>query len=87
MNYFTWYARHAAAGPSGKLTAVFLADAYMHLGKPDDAYAVLDSAYKQRSISTLMPFISVWPSLRPLCTRADFLTLTKDLGQVGCLPQ
>jgi DNA-binding winged helix-turn-helix (wHTH) protein/TolB-like protein len=87
VNYFTWYARHAAAGASGKLTAVFLADAYMHLGKPDDAYAVLDSAYKQRSISTLMPFISVWPSLRPLCTRADFLTLTKDLGQVGCLPQ
>ena len=87
VNYFTWYAQHAAASPSGKLTAVFLADAYMHLGKPDDAYKVLDSAYTQRSISTLMPFISVWPSLRPLCARADFLTLTKDLGQTGCLPQ
>ncbi|MFI4920965.1 MAG: winged helix-turn-helix domain-containing tetratricopeptide repeat protein [Gammaproteobacteria bacterium] len=87
VNYFTWYARHTAAGPAGKLTAVFLADAYMHLGKPDDAFTVLDTAFKQRGISTLMPFISVWPSLQPLCTRADFLTLTKDLNQVGCLPQ
>ncbi|HEV2111572.1 MAG TPA: winged helix-turn-helix domain-containing protein, partial [Gammaproteobacteria bacterium] len=87
VNYFSWYARHAAAAPSGKLTAVFLADAYMHLGKADEAFAVLDAAYKQRGISTLMPFISVWPSLRPLCTRADFLTLTKALDQVGCLPQ
>ena len=87
VNYFTWYAQHAAAGPSGKLTAVFLADAYMHLGKADEAFAVLDTAYKQRGISTLMPFISVWPSLRPLCTRADFLTLTKALDQAGCLPQ
>ena len=48
---------------------------------------MLDTAYKQRGISTLMPFISVWPSLRPLCTRADFLTLTKALDQAGCLPQ
>lgn len=87
VNYFSWYAQHAAAAPSGKLTAVFLADAYMHLGKADEAFAVLDAAYKQRGISTLMPFISVWPSLRPLCTRADFLTLTKALDQVGCLPQ
>lgn len=87
VNYFTWYARHTAAGVSGKFTPVFLADAYMHLGKPDDAFAVLDTAFKQRGISTLMPFISVWPSLRPLCTRADFLTLTKQLNQVGCLPQ
>ena len=87
VNYFAWYAGHAAANPPGKLTAVFLADAYMHLGKADEAFAVLDAAYKQRKISTLMPFISVWPSLRPLCTRADFLTLTKGLGQTGCLPQ
>ena len=87
VNYFAWYAQHAAASPPSKLTAVFLADAYMHLGKADEAFAVLDAAYKQRSISTLMPFISVWPSLRPLCTRADFLTLTKGLGQTGCLPQ
>lgn len=87
VNYFAWYAQHAAAGPSGKLTAVFLADAYMHLGKADEAFGVLDAANKRHSISTLMPFISVWPSLRPLCTRADFLTLTKGLGQTGCLPQ
>ncbi|HET7174799.1 MAG TPA: winged helix-turn-helix domain-containing protein [Gammaproteobacteria bacterium] len=87
VGYFTWYAGHAANAPGGKFTAVFLADAYMHLGKADEAFAVLDGAYKQHSISTLMPFISVWPSLRPLCNRADFLTLTKDLGQVGCLPQ
>jgi len=87
VSYFNWYAQHTAAGPAGKFSAVFLADAYMHLGKPDQAYQVLESAYKRRGISTLMPFLSVWPSLRPLCTRADFLTLTKDLGQVGCLPQ
>ena len=87
VNYFTWYTRHTASAPSGKYTPVFLADAYMHLGKPDDAFAVLNTAFKQRGISTLTPFISVWPSLRPLCTRADFLTLTKDLNQVGCLPQ
>ena len=87
VNYFAWYAQHVAASPAGKLTAVFLADAYMHLGKADEAFAVLEAAYKRRAVSTLMPFISVWPSLRPLCTRADFLTLTKGLGQTGCLPQ
>ena len=44
-------------------------------------------AQKQRGISSLVPFLSVWPSLKPLCTRPDLLTLTKQLGQVGCLPQ
>jgi DNA-binding winged helix-turn-helix (wHTH) protein/TolB-like protein/cytochrome c-type biogenesis protein CcmH/NrfG len=87
VGYFNWYAQHTATSSLGKYSAVFLADAYMHLGKPDQAYQVLASAYKQRGISTLMPFLSVWPSLRPLCARADFLTLTKDLGQVGCLVQ
>jgi len=87
VDYFNWYAGYMASKPSGKYTAVFLADAYMHLGKPDQAFAVLATAIKQRGISNLIPFASVWPSLRPLCTRPDFLSLTKQLGQVGCLPQ
>ncbi|MGE5625688.1 MAG: winged helix-turn-helix domain-containing tetratricopeptide repeat protein [Bacillota bacterium] len=87
VDYFTWYAGYMASKPAGKYTAVFLADAYMHLGKPDQAYAVLAAAIKQRNISTLVPFASVWPSLKPLCTRADFMSLTKQIGQVGCLSQ
>lgn len=87
VDYFNWYAAYMAGKPAGKYTAVFLADAYMHLGKPDQAFSVLDAAIKQRGISTLIPFASVWPSLRPLCTRPGFLSLTKRLGQVGCLPQ
>ena len=46
---------------------------------------MLDVPCKRHSINTLMPFISVWSSLRPLGTRSDFLTLTKGLGQVGAL--
>jgi len=87
VEYFNWYAAYLGAKPAGKYTAVFLADADMHLGKPDEAYAVLAAAIKQRSTSTLVPFASVWPSLKPLCTRADFLSLTQQIGQVGCLPQ
>ena len=87
VDYFNWYAGYLAGRPAGKYSAVFLADAYMHLGKPDQAYAVLQTAIKQRGISTLIPFASVWPSLKPLCTRPAFLSLTKQLGQVGCLPQ
>ena len=87
VDYFNWYVDYMAHKPAGKYTAVFLADAYMHLGKPDQAFTVLAAAIKQRSISTLIPFASVWPSLRPLCTRPDFLSLTKQLGQVGCLAQ
>jgi len=48
---------------------------------------VLAAAVQQKGMSTLVPFLSVWPSLKPLCTRPDFLTLTKQLGQVGCLPK
>ncbi|HEY1992094.1 MAG TPA: winged helix-turn-helix domain-containing protein [Gammaproteobacteria bacterium] len=87
VNYFQWYVAQAAHAPADRYSAVFLADAYMHLGQSDQAFAVLAATVKQRRISTLVPFLSVWPSLRPLCTRPDFLTLTKQLGQVGCLPQ
>jgi DNA-binding winged helix-turn-helix (wHTH) protein/TolB-like protein len=87
VNYFNWYAAQPAQAATGRYAAVFLADAYMHLGQPDQAYAVLAKSVKQKDISTLVPFLSVWPSLKPLCTRPDFLTLTKQLGQVGCLPK
>jgi DNA-binding winged helix-turn-helix (wHTH) protein/TolB-like protein len=87
VDYFNWYVAQASHTPTDRYRAVFLADAYMHLGQPDQAYAVLAQAVQQKAISTLVPFLSVWPSLKPLCTRPDFLTLTKRLGQVGCLPQ
>ena len=87
VNYFNWYVAQSPQPPSDRYGAVFLADAYMHLGQPDQAYAVLAAAVKQKGMSTLVPFLSVWPSLKPLCTRPDFLTLTKQLGQVGCLPK
>lgn len=87
VSYFNWYASQAAQAPGDRYRAVFLADAYMHLGKSDQAYAVLADTIRQKNISALVPFLSVWPSLKPLCTRPDFLTLTKRLGQVGCLPQ
>lgn len=87
VSYFKWYAARLATKPAGPYTAVFLADAYMHLGQPDQAYAALDATVKQRAVSSLIPFMSVWPSLRPLCSRADFLGLTKQLGQPGCLAQ
>jgi DNA-binding winged helix-turn-helix (wHTH) protein/TolB-like protein len=87
VNYFQWYAGQASQAPVDRYQAVFLADAYMHLGKPEQAFAVLADTVQGKKISTLVPFLSVWPSLKPLCTRPDFLTLTKRLGQVGCLPQ
>ena len=87
VSYFKWYAARLAAKPTGPYAAVFLADAYMHLGQPDQAYAALSSTVKQHGVSSLIPFMSVWPSLRPLCSRADFLGLTKQLGQPGCMAQ
>lgn len=87
VNYFQWYVAQAAHATPDRYGAVFLADAYMHLGQADQAFAVLAATVKQRGISTLVPFLSVWPSLKPLCTRSDFLTLTKQLGQAGCLSQ
>jgi len=87
VNYFNWYAQQASQAPGDRYRAVFLADAYMHLGQPEQAFAVLSQTVQQKNISTLVPFLSVWPSLKPLCTRPDFLSLTKRLGQVGCLPQ
>jgi DNA-binding winged helix-turn-helix (wHTH) protein/TolB-like protein len=87
VNYFNWYAEQGSRSTGDRYRAVFLADAYMHLGKADQAFAVLAQAVQGKDISTLVPFLSVWPSLKPLCTRPDFLSLTKRLGQVGCLPQ
>ncbi|HEY4126702.1 MAG TPA: winged helix-turn-helix domain-containing protein [Gammaproteobacteria bacterium] len=86
VGYFNWYVSQASHATGDRYGAVFLADAYMHLGQPDQAYAVLSQAVQKKSISTLVPYLSVWPSLKPLCTRSDFLSLTKQLGQVGCLP-
>src|SRR5579859_6983567 len=87
ISYFQWYVAQAGQAPADRYGAVFLADAYMHLGQSDQAFAVLAATVKQRGISSLVPFLSVWPSLKPLCRRPDFLTLTKQLGQGGCLPQ
>ena len=87
VNYFKWYVKWLSAQPPRGYSAVFLADAYMHLGQSDQAFAVLDRTARQRSLSTLMPYISVWPSLRPLCGNSAFTVLTQHLGQNGCLPQ
>ena len=84
VDYFNWYVKTLAAQPPDKLTAVFLADAYMHLGQPQQAFKMLSDAVQSREVSTLIPFMSVWPSLHPLCNRADFLNLTRRLGQPGC---
>ncbi len=85
VNYFRWYASIWATRPPDKLTAVFLADAYMHLGRPQQALKVLNNTVEQHTVSTLIPFISVWPSLHPLCGNTTFVTLTRQLGQPGCL--
>jgi tetratricopeptide (TPR) repeat protein len=87
VEYFKWYSTYLASRPADKLTAVFLADAYMHLGQAGQAASVLVTAIQRNEVSTLIPFISIWPSLRPLCTVPSYLALTRQLGQVGCLPQ
>lgn len=86
VNYFRWYVATWTTRQPDKLTAVFLADAYMHLGQPQKAIKVLDDTVTQRVVSILIPFISVWPSLHPLCGNAPFVTLTTRLGQSGCVP-
>jgi DNA-binding winged helix-turn-helix (wHTH) protein/TolB-like protein/Flp pilus assembly protein TadD len=86
VNYFRWYVTTWTMRPPDKLTAVFLADAYMHLGQPQQAIKVLDNAVKQRTVSILIPFISVWPGLRALCGNDAFVSLTNQLGQPGCTP-
>ena len=84
VNYFRWYAATSALQPPDKLTAVFLADAYMHLGEPQQAVNVLSNTIKQHAVSILIPFISVWPSLHPLCSNAAFAAMVHQLGQPGC---
>ncbi|HVC28507.1 MAG TPA: winged helix-turn-helix domain-containing protein [Gammaproteobacteria bacterium] len=86
VKYFRWYAATWTTRPPDKLTSVFLADAYMHLGQPQQAIKVLKETFTQHPVSILMPFVSVWPSLHPLCGNAAFLSLTTQLGQQGCVP-
>ena len=86
VKYFRWYAATWTTRPPDKLTSVFLADAYMHLGQPQQAIKVLNETLTQHAVSILMPFVSVWPSLHPLCGNAAFLSLTTQLGQQGCVP-
>jgi len=64
---------------------VFLADAYMHLGQQRQALKTLSDAVQSREISTLIPFVSVWPSLHPLCREQTFVALTRQLDQPGCI--
>jgi TolB-like protein/DNA-binding winged helix-turn-helix (wHTH) protein len=84
VSYFNWYTKTLVTQSANKLTSLFLADAYMHLGQPQRAFAVLNETVKQHEISTLIPFMSVWPSLHPLCKEAKFASLTHQLGQTGC---
>ncbi|MGA9852989.1 MAG: winged helix-turn-helix domain-containing protein [Gammaproteobacteria bacterium] len=86
VDYFNWYAKTLASQAPDKLTALFLADAYMHLGQPQQALKVLNDTVQHHVVSILIPFMSVWPSLHPLCRDAGFAALTRQLGQPGCLP-
>ncbi|MGH8283721.1 MAG: winged helix-turn-helix domain-containing protein [Gammaproteobacteria bacterium] len=85
VEYFNWYAKTLASQPADKLSAVFLADAYMHLGQPQQALKVLNDTVQQHAVSTLITFMSVWPSLHPLCRENAFVALTHRLGQPGCV--
>ncbi len=84
VDYFNWYAKTLASRPPDKLTAVFIADAYMHLGQTQQALKVLNDTVQQHAVSILIPFMSVWPSLHPLCRETAFVALTRQLGQPGC---
>jgi hypothetical protein len=84
VSYFKWYAKRLAAMRSDRTSAVFLADAYMHLGQNQQALAVISKAVQQHQFSILIPFMSVWPTLRPLCKEPRFIAMTNQLGQPGC---
>lgn len=84
VSYFKWYASRLAAMQSGRTSAVFLADAYMHLGQNQQALAVITTAVEQHQLSILIPFMSVWPTLRPLCKEPRFIAMTNQLNQPGC---
>lgn len=84
VDYFNWYVKTPALQPPDKFAVVFLADAYMHLGQPQQALKVLDDAVQKHAVSTLIPFMSVWPGLHPLCGEEQFKSLTQKLGQPGC---
>lgn len=85
VEYFDWYVETLASRPPDKLTAVFLADAYLHLGQPQKALKALSEAVQNREVSVLIPFMSVWPSLHVLCREPAFVTLTRGLDQPGCI--
>lgn len=84
VDYFNWYAKALAERAPDKLTAVFLADAYMHLGQTKQALAVLGNTVQHHDVSILIPFLSVWPGLHPLCQEPAFAAMTRQLGQPGC---
>jgi TolB-like protein/DNA-binding winged helix-turn-helix (wHTH) protein/thioredoxin-like negative regulator of GroEL len=84
VSYFKWYASRLATMPSDRTSAVFLADAYMHLGQSEQALTVISKAVKQHQFSILIPFMSVWPTLHPLCKEPRFIAMTNQLGQPGC---
>lgn len=85
VNYFKWYVNRLSARPSNRTSSVFLADAYMHLGQSDAALAVIIETVRQHQVSVLIPFVSVWPTLKPLCKEPRFIALTNELGQPGCM--
>jgi DNA-binding winged helix-turn-helix (wHTH) protein/TolB-like protein/lipoprotein NlpI len=84
VSYFRWYANRLASMQSDRTSAVFLADAYMHLGEDEQALTVISKAVQQHKFSILIPFMSVWPTLRPLCKESRFIAMTSQLGQPGC---
>ncbi|MDE2234495.1 MAG: winged helix-turn-helix domain-containing protein [Gammaproteobacteria bacterium] len=87
IRYFRWYTgANASQSSTDKLRAVFVADVYMHLGQPQQAFETLRNAVTQHAVSILIPFISVWPSLHPLCDDHQFLEMTQNLNQPGCTP-
>ncbi|HEX6550606.1 MAG TPA: FlgO family outer membrane protein, partial [Gammaproteobacteria bacterium] len=84
VSYFRWYANRFAASVSDRTSAVFLADAYMHLGQNQQALMVISRTVRQHGFSILIPFMSVWPTFRPLCKEPGFIAMTNELGQPGC---
>lgn len=84
VSYFKWYANRIAVLPADQTSAVFLADAYMHLGENEKALAAITKAVKDHQFSILAPFMSVWPTFRPLCKEPRFIAMTNELGEPGC---
>ncbi|MGH8278121.1 MAG: winged helix-turn-helix domain-containing protein, partial [Gammaproteobacteria bacterium] len=54
VDYFNWYVKTLATQPPDKLTAVFLADAHMHVGQSQQALTVLDTTVQHHDVSILI---------------------------------